>query len=232
MKIIALCCFRNASGYLGEFLAHLAPHVDGFLFLDDRSNKSEAQSARELIGDYPKATTLINRAGRTSDPFAYETRNRAILLREAIAEGATHVLCLDADERLEKRFLDNIRNICQESVSSHAVRVRDLWNSTTHYRIDPPWCHKSKSVLFDIYESIRIPSDQELHQEWLESSPEENEPVYNLYHLGSLTAGLRAERVRRHEAADPERRYQPDYKYLNDSTNLKLEAIPDGRNWH
>lgn len=228
-KIIALCAFRDANEYLQGFLENVTPYVDGIIFCADRSNGEVDSWA--VPASNPKVITIIERHSGNQDPYAYESRNRALLLREALAEGATSVLCLDADERLPKPTLALLREY-DAAQQSMGVIVRDCWNSLDQYRVDPPWNSKTKPILFpaDKVASWNMqPPIIGLHQPWV--------PVHHynlageLFHLGSLTPELRAERVRRHEAADPNHRFQANYTYLNDETGLMLESVPEGRGW-
>lgn len=234
MKIIALCCFRNASNYLPGFVSNLEPYVDSFMFIDDRSLPFHSKASRDILGDCEKASVLLNRAGRTEKDFRYEVRNRQILIREAIAEAADWLLCLDADERVETTFLRNMRKVIENQPNdAYSLRVRDIWNRDEQYRVDGIWGTKTKPVLFDANNpdalmGIKIKSG--LHQPWIRTIPP-TPCEANLYHLGSLTPDLRFTRVERHEAEDPKNEYQQDYKYLADETGLKLEQIPPGRGY-
>lgn len=233
-RIIVLCCYQNATAYLEEFVSHLEPYVDSFLFLDDRSDPSSRDTAARMIYGWKKVDGVIQRRCRYPDPFMFESRNRALLLREALSEGATHVLCADADERFENTFLRNMRYIVENNpLDAYSLQVRDLWNSPDQYRIDNPWNSKRKAILFDaelIAEGNHLPQSK-LHAPWMTTIPPK--PLeWNLYHLGSMTPELRAERVRRHNEADPEKKFQSiGYDYLADESGLQLEAIGPGRGW-
>lgn len=229
-RIIVLCCFRNADGYLYEFVQHLRDHVDGFIAIDDNSDDDGALT---FIAE-PKTLALFTRTKGNLSPFAHESRNRVLLLREALAEGATHVLCADADERFENTFLRNMRYIVENNpLDAYSLQVRDLWNSPDQYRVDPPWNSKRKAVLFDaelIADGNHLPQNR-LHVPWMTTIPPK--PLeWNLYHMGSMTPELRAERVRRHNEADPDHKWQSDYDYLaQEGPELRLESIPAGRGW-
>lgn len=237
MKIICLCAYRDASLYLPAFISCLKPYVDGFMFLNDREDNPDYSlrvirvAADGLLLAHIERSQLAN-----EDPFAFETRNRTILLNEALAEGADYMLCLDADERLEVNFLKQMREwLSMHTEVSLWAQVRDLWNSPRQYRIDGPWSKKQKPVMFPA-RSVRERQYHEgnvLHRSWLgyEIKGSGTTAVYNLYHLGSLTPELRQQRVRQHEIADPEHRWQKDYTYLADETGLQVEKIPDGRGW-
>lgn len=230
-KIVCLCVFRDAVDYLPEFIAHVRDYADSLLFLDDRSNPLASLECRNIIGDEPKASGLISRTGRTGDPFAFESTNRRILLNEALDNGASHVLCLDADERVEKRVLESLRNDAAIGCPCVRVWVRDLWNSENQYRVDGVWGRKNKGIMWPV-SAIKncVSADTGLHQPWLPTPPQ---PTWgNLYHLGSLSYGDRAARVARHKAADPTNKFQAiGYDYLANEEGLTLETIPEGRGW-
>lgn len=233
MKIICLCCFRNAHSYLPEFFSHLREYVDGFIVMNDRSDMADDSIAVTLD---LKVITMLRRRSQNYAPFAYEQQNRRILLGEAGDEGADWVLCLDADERLELNFLRSMRELCESrSTSVISVRVRDIWNKYGEFRTDGIWGNKRKSILFDLnycddYKNPPIG----LHQPWVNTTIQPVEHTdFNLYHLGSATGPLRAKRVRQHNQADPDKRWQSiGYDYLAKEDGLTLESIPEERLWY
>lgn len=237
MKIIVLCCFRDASAYLPEFIRHLSPHVDRFLFLDDRSAIPHRTFSEDLIkGMMTCKASLIQRSGRLAGddaPFSMESRNRSILLREALAEGADWVLTLDADERVELEFLKKMRGWCLPAFDAIGFRLRDVWNSPNQYRTDGIWSEKRKTALWNVAATGALLPSEGLHGPWIRNVDDCNVVRLDasIYHLGSLTAELRTERVRRHETADPEHKWQADYSYLAKEDGLKLETIQPGRGW-
>lgn len=234
-KIICLCAFQNAFSYIQDFMIHLTPYVDNFLFFDDRSY--DDPEAKALIACYSNTKTLTvfqRYAQDTMSVFKYEVQNRQILLREAVAEGATHVLCLDADERMERPFLEAIRSEC--SSSAVWANVRDLWDTPQQYRVGGVWSMKNKPVLFPtaMVRDSFMAKPGALHTTWLGHAlrPSSVPCRWNLYHLGSLTADLRKDRVARHQTADPKHQWQDNYSYLADENGLQLERIPEGRHWY
>lgn len=230
-KIICLCCFRDAESNLAKFIEHLKPFVDGFIFLDDRSNPMSTGSvvAGFCAGD--KVLSILCRFSNSQAPFAYEVQNRQILLNEAINEGASMLLCLDADERVEKRFLEQLRALAGPTI--YTLAVRDLWDDAEHYRVDGVWSKKRKAIYFPCPKKIYREPVGALHTPWVGpfQEPWTKNMDFNLYHLGSISRELRWKRVSRHETADPKRKWQDDYGYLNDDTGLQLEEIPAGRGW-
>lgn len=230
--IACLCYYRDASGDIRDFVSHINPHVDRMFFLDDRSSPDKRDRSIDAIYQTSKVHGFIYRGSRYSDQFAHEAQNRRILLNEADACGFTWVLTLDCDERLELQFLRDLRGICEGGeMAGYSLHVRDLWNTPMQYRTDGVWATKRKTILFNIGGTHKFDHPVGLHQPWLNTSPTAD-LGYNLFHMGSLTPELRAERVKRHEAADPTHKWQADYKYLAEETGLQLERIPEGRNWY
>ena len=233
MRIFCLCAFRNAADVLPDFLDHLRGHVDGVILLDDGST----DDGYKICEAHPTVTGLItDKQVVEHAPHARETENRELLLREAYKRGADWVLCMDADERVEKNMLREMRALLDKVPQCGAVSVKvcDLWNDLGHYRTDARWAGKRKEILFWIQPFSSYWPKGSLHCRW--RPPEIHAPVfdsfYNLYHLGSLTKELRAARVEKFLEIDSNPpRFQEDYNYLADETGLKLEKIPEGRGW-
>lgn len=231
MKLIALCAFRDAEHLLPEFLDHLVGHVDGALLVDDAS---KTDAGYNICQAHPLVMNLGRGKPMDHAPHAYESECRNMLLRVAQTEGASHVLCLDCDERLELGCLRGLRSWIAE-MPNHAleVQLRDLWNGLDQYRTDPPWDSKRKVVLFPLKPFDKYYPANSLHQPWM--PPGQDTPIwpttFNLYHLGSQTPELRRARVAKFNAIDARKAWQADYDYIASENGLTVEKIPDGRNY-
>ena len=225
--IACLCCFRDESGHLPGYAAHLRDYVDCFIGCDDGSvDESGGIFSRE------KKCVWMHRAARSEKPFQNEVENRLILIRKAREVGADWILFADADTRVDLRFLPQMaRQARPGRRAKFGLRLRDLWDSTKKYRVDGRWGKKNSLTLFSIEDfdaywapgRIHTPAHPPRHRGRIVNLE------HNLYHLGSLTIADRMNRVLKHKMADPDSVYQPlGYDYLADETGLVLENVPPG----
>lgn len=229
-KIIALLAFRNEEKYLPGFFAHLRNYVSEFIVLDDNSN----DRSLEIALSQPCTTTITRKSEESHPDHFFEVDNRRALLEEALTHGADWVLCCDADERYETLFLEQLSSITSHRRVAYALRVRDLWDSKDHYRIDGVWRGKAKFVLFPATPFTDYYPSHMLHTRW----PPPDMPClrknildFNIYHLLSLRREDRVARLQKFKAIDPDCRYQPNigYDYLIDETNIAVQQIAPER---
>jgi hypothetical protein len=85
---------------LEEFFAHLREHVDAFVVLD----RGSRDNTGDHLGREPKLAALIRTEGVPRHGI------RRTLVERARELGATWIVWLDPDERLERAFLDGLRS--------------------------------------------------------------------------------------------------------------------------
>ena len=142
MEIFCLIQVRNEERFLSGFLHHIAPYVDGIVALDDGSTDSTV----DILRAEPKVVSILSER-RPGPPHANEVSNRHRMILEAARLDATWVLCADADERFEERFLRRVHAEAEKGESRDQpvrfVRIVNLWDSPEHYRADgrcgPRW---------------------------------------------------------------------------------------------
>ncbi len=227
-EILCVMCFYNEERNLASCIRHLAPFVDGFVLFDDASTDASA----EIAADAPRLRRLIRNENKES---WRERTNRETVLRAAMecAETAEPwVLCPDADERFETRFLKELPKITAARAGQKKVlhlRTRELWGDIHHYRSDGIWDNKWKGCLFQLSEEMTFDYDQEHHIPWAyrEIAHEQEFLDYNFYHLKMVKAADRKRRVKLYNTLDPERWMQAiGYDYLADPTGLVRRRIP------
>jgi glycosyltransferase involved in cell wall biosynthesis len=231
-KIFCIIAARNESQYLPGFLSHIGPYVDGIIGLDDGSTD-------ETISIFQRSKEVISllRGPPPEIVHGNETINRSRLLKEARRLGASWILCGDADERYEESFLKELQTHIQHGNISgdfvRCVRVVNLWDSHTHYRVDglcgPRWAPR----MFKLPENFTSRAAQELHRPWyppeLDGVPKTNMEA-NLYHLRMISAEDRWLRWQKFRLADPNNLHQTiGYNHLIDERGLTLEEIPEER---
>ncbi len=233
MNIFGVISVRNEERYLPGFLYHIAPYVNAIIALDDCSSDATA----DILRSEPKVISIL-REHRLGPAHAHEASNRHRLLTEAARLGADWVLCADADERFEERFLRRLRaearigNECEEPV--RLLQLVNLWNSPNYYRTDG-LCQPRGSARM-----VRLPStitcrSPGMHQPWfppeLQDAPRANIRA-NLYHLRMIDRRDRERRFEKFRSVDPDNHDQTiGYGHLVDETGLMLKRIPAGRGY-
>jgi hypothetical protein len=175
--------------------------------------------------------------GPRDRPAWDEVGNHRVLVAAALRHRAEWILCIDADERLERDFRRRAERVIRRGrllgYSAFAVRLRELWDDPHQYRVDGIWGRKMVARLF------RARPDHEfdpapLHgvKAPLQSRHRGRFPQADLtiYHLAMVRPEDRAARRRKYEEADPDRRWQRiGYEYLTDTRGLALRRVGSRR---
>ena len=129
--------------YLPGFLANVAPQVDGIIALDDGSRDGSAE--------FLEASSSVIDVQRVPPerPVWDEVGNHRTLVAAALHHRAEWILCIDADERLERDFRARAERVIRRGrllgLSAFAVRLRELWDSPDAFRVDGIWGEKAKA---------------------------------------------------------------------------------------
>lgn len=201
--------------------------MTGILALDDNSTDDSA----EILAASKDVVSLIQ-VKNGAATHANEATNRHKLLLEARSRGADWVLCADADERFETRFLKNIFRKAELADKAGEMicelQIVNLWGSMRHFRLDglcgPRW----------IPRFFRLPPlfserSGELHKPWF--PPELDGCKRNrldafIYHLRMLHPEDRRARYEKFRAVDPDNTHQAiGYDHLISDDNLSLKRI-------
>ena len=230
VKVAALLAFRDEASCLPGFFAHLRDYVAEFIVFDDSSRDESFAIAQRQ----PRTHVLRRETSESFPDHYFEVDNRLALLQAAIERKIDWVLCCDADERHEQKFLRDLPQIIAAYREPLGLRVRDLWDRCDQYRVDGFWRNKAKFILFPVTPIADYYPSHALHTRWVPPGlqcREENILDYNLYHLVSLRKTNRHARLEKFKEIDPGNIYQPKigYDYLADETSLEVEKIPSGR---
>ena len=226
-EIICVMCIRNESLNLEGCINHLYKYVDKFVIFDDESTDNSV----EILKKYPKVVEIIQEKQKSSHKWR-ERYNRETVLRKAKEIASTKnpwVLCIDPDERFEKRFLKNLRKIVRDNEGKAInVHFRELWDSLDKYRCDGIWNLKSKTLLFQLQDKMTFEYEHEHHIPWIYRELTEIVNLdYNLYHLKMVKEADRVGRKDLYNQLDPKKEMQPiGYDYLVDKSGLELQKIP------
>jgi hypothetical protein len=232
-SLVALLACRNEMRFLPGYLANVAPNVDGIVALDDGST----DGSHELLQSSPEVLEVLRVP--PDRPRWDEVGNHRRLVAAALRHRADWLVCVDADERVERGFRARAERTIQSGRrlgrTAYAVQLRELWGSREHYRVDGVWGRKATARLF------RARPDHEFdtrplhaHKAPLQARDSGGRfPVADLivYHLRMIRPEDRLARRRRYEALDPEARWQPGegYAYLTDEEGLTLRSMRSGR---
>lgn len=233
MNIFGIIAVRNEERYLPGFLYHLAPYVNAIIALDDCSTDATA----DILRLEPKVISVL-RERQLGPAHAHEVSNRHRLITEAARQGADWVLCADADERFEERFLRRLRaeaHIGNERCEPvRLLQLVNLWNSRNHYRADGLCQPRWSARMFRLPGTITR-RDPGMHQPWfppeMQYCPRANMRA-NLYHLRMIERRDREARYEKFRSIDPDNHDQTiGYGHLIDETGLKLKRIPLARGY-
>jgi glycosyltransferase involved in cell wall biosynthesis len=204
--LLAVFSYRYDVELIPELLENITPVVDGWVAFDDRKG---------------------------GDLFSNEPKRRRILINRARELGATWVLAIDPDERIERGAATRIRAlICERQRIIWELNLREMFTPST-YRVDGVWGAKMQGRLFPVFDGA-LNSDQPLHGAWC--VPAAGYSVLpaglNLYHLKMLTPAQRLARRDLYKFLDPNRIFQSaGYEYLADESNAVFEKIPPARDF-
>lgn len=230
-RLLALLAVRDGMRHLPGFLRNVAPQVDGIVALDDGSSDG---SAGFLAGHDAVLELLRNPPDR---PVWDEVGNHRALVAAGLRHGAEWMLCVDADERLEREFRARAERVIARGrwlrYSAYAVRLRELWDAPTQFRGDGIWGRKMMARLFRARTDHQF-DDRALHghKAPLQARRGGRFPKADLtiYHLGMLRPEDREARRRRYREADPGNQWQAiGYDYLTDERGLVLQPVAPGR---
>lgn len=133
MKVTALLPFKNEAPFLPTYLSNVLPVVDEIIAVDDNSTDNSAEILTKAGAVVYSARDLQKfSSGWSEGPIRQKT------LTAALERGATHLVCLDADETFTSNFVEKAREYIFSLRPGEKLSLQwlALWKSTTHYRDD------------------------------------------------------------------------------------------------
>lgn len=214
------------AGYDREMLSrsfgNLRSLCDRLIILEDKISCGYTSIADEVIhvANFPQ-------------PF-HDYANRLTLYVRGAAHDCPLLVSLDADETFEPGFTRNdLNNLFIEAHSRGCEMIEfqlcEMWNET-QYRIDGIWGQKRKiramknPLMNPEGVSWRGNHMQRLHQIPLTCGDIMQTDI-RILHWGMMSPELRAKRVAKLQAQDPNNEFQDDYTYLTKTEGIKLKEL-------
>lgn len=205
---LAMLVRNEANRYLHHVIESVLGAIDNAVILDDASEDDTVSVCKSLLDSIPLTITSNDQSG-----FHNEVSLRKQLWQMTISQNPEWILCLDADEVLERRGANELRRLVQDSDTFYyAFRLYDMWDPL-HYREDGYWqAHKTYRIFLVRY----VPG---FIYEWNESPQHCGRFPKNVIQLPGKASDLRIkhfgwadpisrrEKYKRYLALDPEARY-------------------------
>ena len=164
------------------------------------------------------------------------------MIKSGRCHGADWFLCVDADERMEERLVQDIRSLVIEAesrnVQAFSFHLRDLWNDRFNYRVDGSWGKRAGYKLFRNFNTHTRFDPRRLHRYWmpLEILADIGKVgavvSYAIYHLRMIRLEDRIARYQRYIQIDPNSLLQRQgYGHLVDEKNLQLALVTPDRDF-
>lgn len=208
--LTVLTPMRNAESDISGFLQSAERVADAIIALDDGGTDA---TATVLEAD-SRISALLRNPVRPDYAGWDDSANRQRLLDAAIAAGSRWVLYLDADERLDPSDAVALRDFVAseaDPTSAYGMRVhRMTGEDLANYDRADLVVYR----LFAVAPGQRLPGAT-LHLVPIpESIPRRrwHETTIRIQHIASATPERLAARIRKYEQADPERRWQSEYR--------------------
>ena len=212
-RITCLLPVRNAADDLPGYLESAVRFADRVIALDDGSSDETPHllEASPLVAHVLRSPTRPGYAGWD------DAANRQRLLDAAIEDDAEWVLFLDADERIDADDATALRGFVERAADpghAYGFRVYRMVTDLVHYDRAELWVYR----LFRARPGQVLPA-QRLHLVPVPVGIERDrwrKTTVRIQHLSSLTPQRRTSRLAKYEQADPDRRWQRDYRSLLD----------------
>lgn len=139
MKIITLLPVKNEAWILPYALKNFSGFSDHIIIADQHST----DGSREIYKNFPKVSVIDNNSTGASNKIRWS------LLKEARKiPGNNLIICLDADELLSPKAVEEMKKFGNEKAISFQADWIQLIDDGTKYRIDGVWKGSTKEFAF------------------------------------------------------------------------------------
>ena len=184
MNIAALIMFKNEQFNLPNCLNSIVDVVDLVLGYDDFSSDRSAEIFESMGG------VLVGQESGLKHVNGEERDIRSLLLSEAKSLGATHFLCIDADEFLSDVLRKNFRQCCKKLEAGQKLLLPwvNLANrGLSYYPVNSPFPPTLKDfVVADAPEIAYPKGDWVMHFDRTPSSSNASDPIITPQHVGAV----------------------------------------------
>ncbi|EFM08410.1 glycosyl transferase family 2 [Paenibacillus curdlanolyticus YK9] len=208
-KLTLSMTVRNESKrYLRQVLASHRRYIDEAVIIDDASEDDTAAICLQELEGIP--VRLIRNA---RSKFGNEIELRKQQWTETAAASPDWILCLDADEQFEERFVSEVRSLLtRQDTDMYCFRLYDLWDAS-HYREDFYWrAHET-------YRPFLLRYRPDFAYEWQETPQHCGRLPMNIFQLPHQISQLRLKHYGWSNAQDRRVKYErymrldPDGQY-------------------
>jgi len=135
-KLTLMLMVKNeADRYLRDMLDSASQYVDEIVILDDNST----DQTFSICASYPKVVRLER--VKETDFATNESAPRIRLFEMTRETNPDWIICLDADEIMENRFIKEVQTLIDNPGGNYwfGIVFHHFWHSLTHYRVDKLW---------------------------------------------------------------------------------------------
>ena len=171
MKVVALLPFKNENWVLPSYLHSVTEIVDEIIAIDDGSIDNSAEILKDAGAKVYSSEKLKNFNSGWS-----EGSIRAELLKLGRESGATHYVCLDADETFTNPSIQTIKQLLPQMKPGDKIAMQwlALWGNYTKYRHDATvWSNNWKDFVVADEPSLSYNAGQHMHLGRTPSAPNE-----------------------------------------------------------
>lgn len=200
---------NEADSYLREVLGDLRQYITDAVVIDDGSTDNSVEVVKEMLTGIP-LTLIINDHSK----FHFECSLREQQWNETIKTHPDWILNIDADQKFEKSFKDNIQAMADDPCYDvYNFRLYDFWDDS-HYREDQYWqAHLTYRPFMMRYKPGTTYTFRQTAQHCghfpveVSLEPKAKNVPYRLMHYGWANKKLREEKYARYMKLDPGAKY-------------------------
>lgn len=208
-KITLSMIIKNeADRYLKQVLEAARPCINAAVIIDDGSKDNSILVCKQILSGIP-----LKIVRNKHSLFKSESSLRQLQWNETIKTNPGWILNLDADEILEKKFIDNLKQLIDDSqVHTYCFHLFDFWNET-QYRDDQYWCAHRSFMPFLVKYNAFLPyqwNEQPQHCGRFPANILKYPSVglnLRIKHMGWASEADRLSKAARYAKLDPEAKY-------------------------
>jgi glycosyltransferase involved in cell wall biosynthesis len=193
---------NEANRYLEKVLTSALDYIDEAVIIDDASTDHTVARCKEILHHIP-----LHLIENKTSQFSNEVVLRKQQWQETIKTNPKWILNLDADEKLEDSFANQVQDIQkQDHYDAVYFRLYDMWDES-HYRQDTYW------KAHFIYRPFLIRYRPDIDYIWEESAQHCGRFPTNICHFPYICNNTRIQHYGWASPEDRKKKYQRYMKY-------------------